>query len=428
MKRVIIVLLMISSLLWSAQVTRAKWKSGEKFSSYLQSKHISLSLLKTLDELEEQVVGEIQGGQTFYELKDDKGTLLQALIPISSTMQIKLSKDTKSDKYRFSIVPIKFKDEKYFANVDISKNPWSDISKNTHNDKLTPQIKKALRNNAAKLQKGDNISFLYTQKTLVGYLHGNPTIHVIKITKGAKEQFIYVDDDGIGHKEPFETISYMTDSTRNTIFSKSTQTSFVGNGKFSLPVRNPRVTSPFSYGRYHPVLRIYRPHFGIDFGVKRGTPIMSIDNGIVVHVGWLGGYGKAIKIQHSDGYMSIYGHLSGFRTTVGDVARKGDIIGYSGNTGTSTGPHLHLGIYQNNSPIDPTSVIGKEGSIVDALIDKVTDVIGGEKVAQTKKIPIYNAEKYRDMLESYIKNKTPSYDWIKYESQRADAQLDENFQ
>jgi len=427
MKKIIIVLLLISSLLWGTQVTRVKWKSGEKFSSYLRSKHISLSVLKTLDELEEQVVGEIRGGQIFYELKDDKGTLLQALIPISSTMQIKLSKDAKSDKYRFSIVPIKFKDEKYFANVDISKNPWSDISKNTHNDKLTSQIKKALKNNISRLQKGDNISFLYTQKTLVGYLHGDPIVHVIKITKGDKEQFVYVDDDGLGHKEPFETISYMTDSPRTAIFR---QTSYKpsSSGTFSMPVRNPRITSPFSYGRYHPVLRIYRPHFGTDFGVKRGTPIMSIGNGIVTHVGWLGGYGKAVKIQHSNGYMSIYGHLSGFRTTVGDVAREGDVIGYSGNTGTSTGPHLHLGVYLSNSPIDPMSVLGEESSVVDTLIDKVSGTISGTQVAQTKKIPIFNAEKYRDMLKSHISNKTPSYDWKKHESQRAQDQLDENFQ
>jgi len=427
MKKVIIVLLMISSLLWGAQVTRVKWKSGEKFSSYLQSKHISLSVLKTLDELEEQVVGEIRGGQIFYELKDDKGTLLQALIPISSTMQIKLSKDTKSDKYRFSIVPIKFKDEKYFASINISTNPWRDISKNTHNDKLATQIKKAFRNNVSKLKKGDNISFLYTQKTVVGYLHGNPIIHVIKITKGDKEQFLYVDDDGIGHKEPYETISYMTDSPRTAIFRQTSHTSS-SSGKFSMPVRNPRITSPFSYGRYHPVLRIYRPHFGTDFGVKRGTPIMSIGNGIVTHVGWLGGYGKAIKVQHSDGYMSIYGHLSGFRTTVGDVVQEGDVVGYSGNTGTSTGPHLHLGVYLNNSPIDPMSVLGEGSSIADKLIDKMSDAIGGTQVAQTKKIPIFNAEKYREMLESHIRNKTPSYDWKKYESQRAQAQLDENFQ
>lgn len=427
MKKTIIVLLMISSLLWGAQVTRVKWKSGERFSSYLQSKHISLSVLKTLDELEEQVVGEIRGGQIFYELKDDKGTLLQALIPISSTMQIKLSKDTKSDKYRFSIVPIKFKDEKYFASVDISKNPWSDILNNTHNDKLTAQIKKALRKNVSKLQKGDNISFLYTQKTVVGYLHGNPIIHVIKVTKGDKEHFIYVDDDGYGHKEPFETISYMTDSPRTAIFRQTSHTPS-SSGKFSMPVRNPRITSPFSYGRYHPVLRIYRPHFGTDFGVKRGTPIMSVGNGIATHVGWLGGYGKAIKVQHSNGYMSIYGHLSGFRTTVGDAVQEGDVIGYSGNTGTSTGPHLHLGIYLNNSPIDPMSVLSEGSSVADTLIDKMSGAIGGSQVTQTKKIPIFNAEKYRDMLESHISNKTPSYDWKKYESQRAQAQLDENFQ
>ncbi|MDD5406556.1 MAG: peptidoglycan DD-metalloendopeptidase family protein [Sulfurovaceae bacterium] len=427
MKKIIILLLMISSLLWGAKVTQLKWKSGEKFSSYLQTKNISLSLLKSLDELEQQVVGEIQGGQTFYEIRDDKGTLVRVLIPISSTMQIKLSKDAKLDQYRFSIVPINFKETTYFGSVNISKDLWRDISNQIHNDKLILQIKKALRNNLPKLQNGDNISFVYAQKTLVGYLYGSPNVYIIKITQGTKEQFIYVDDEGIGHKEPYETVSYMTDGP-GTIFRSSSRSSVSSSGIFSMPIRNPRITSPFSFGRYHPVLHIYRPHFGVDFGAKRGTPIMSIGNGIVTDAGWLGGYGKAIKIQHSGGYVSIYGHLSGFRISAGDNVRAGDIIGYSGNTGTSTGPHLHLGIYLNNSPINPMTVLEKGTSVVDTIIDTVTEAIGNERVAETKKIPIYNAIKYRDMLESDINNKTPSYDWDKYESQRADAQLDENLQ
>ncbi len=427
MKKIIILLLMVSSLLWGAKVNQVKWKSGEKFSSYLQSRNISLSLLKTLDELEEQVIGEIQGGQVFYELKDDKGTLVQSLIPISSTMQIKLSKDTKTGSYRFAIVPISFKEIIYFGSVDISTTIWNDVSNQIHNDKLISKMQKALKNNNAKLQRGDNISFLYTQKTLVGYLYGLPTLHIIKITKGTKEQFIYTDDEGNGHKEPYETISYMSESPRESIFRKATGSSSASSGIFNMPVRNPRVTSPFSYGRYHPVLHVYRPHFGTDFGVKRGTPIMSIGNGIVTYTGWLGGYGKAIKVQYGGGYMSIYGHLSGFKASIGDSVSSGDVIGYSGNTGTSTGPHLHLGIYLNNSPVDPFSVIGKENSPVNMLIDKVADAIGGGKQVQIKKIPIYNAVKHRDMLESYINQKTPSYDWEKYESQRADAELDENF-
>lgn len=112
---------MISSFIWSTEGTQLKWKSGEKFSSYLQSRNISLSILDSLDELEKQVVGEIQGGQIFYEFKDNKGNILQTLIPISDTLEIKLSKDTKSDKYKFSIVPIDTEDNQ--ANNTFTSEP-----------------------------------------------------------------------------------------------------------------------------------------------------------------------------------------------------------------------------------------------------------------------------------------------------------------
>ena len=138
---------------------------------------------------------------------------------------------------------------------------------------------------------------------------------------------------------------------------------------------------------------------------------MAIGDGVVISSGYDGGYGKVVKVQHGGGYMSLYAHLDGFRANVGDRVNSGDVIAYSGNTGTSSGPHLHLGIYVNNSPIDPMSVIEKGSSPVDFILDRVADVVS-TRTYETKKIPIVNAIKYREMLNSRLNSGAQTYDWV----------------
>ncbi|HIE34579.1 MAG TPA: M23 family metallopeptidase, partial [Campylobacterales bacterium] len=125
------------------------------------------------------------------------------------------------------------------------------------------------------------------------------------------------------------------------------------------PVRNARITSKFTLRRYHPILKKYRAHLGVDFGARKGTPVMAAGSGRVIFVGRKGGYGKTIIIRHSDGYKTLYAHLSKYRKGIkrGKYVKQGQIIGYVGNTGLSTGPHLHFGLYKNNRPINPLSVV-----------------------------------------------------------------------
>jgi len=103
-----------------------------------------------------------------------------------------------------------------------------------------------------------------------------------------------------------------------------------------------RITSGFSTHRFHPILRVWRPHHGTDYGAPIGTPVVSIGNGTVVFAGWKGGYGNCIDIRHSHKFSSRYGHLSKIRVRVGQKVSQGNVIGYSGSTGASTGPHLHF--------------------------------------------------------------------------------------
>jgi len=411
MRKIILLLFLITASIFGNVVTKQKWKQGQKFTNYLQTNGVSLELLKSLDELGKQVVGDIRGGQVFYEVKDDSGKLIKTYIPISSTLQIKIAKN-KTNEFKFSIIPINFKEDMYIGNITIKNSIWNDITAQTHNSNLTKKLQKALKGFVTGISKGDNVAFLYSQKSQGGFVSGSPEIRIIKITKKDKETFVYIDEEGNGRNEPFENVSYVIDKPligKQT--TKKVETGRMASSvKFIYPVRNPRITSHFSYGRYHPVLHYVRPHFGTDFGLKRGTPVMAIGDGVVISAGYDGGYGKVVKVQHGGGYMSLYAHLDGFRANVGDRVNSGDVIAYSGNTGTSSGPHLHLGIYVNNSPIDPMSVIEKGSSPVDFILDRVADVVS-TRTYETKKIPIVNAIKYREMLNSRLNSGAQTYDW-----------------
>lgn len=124
------------------------------------------------------------------------------------------------------------------------------------------------------------------------------------------------------------------------------------------PVDYPRITSNFSWRRYHPILKRNRPHLGTDFGTGRGAPVHSTADGVIRFAGWDGGYGNLVRIYHGNGYETRYAHLSRFAPGIrqGVHVRQGQLIGYSGDTGLATAPHLHYEMRQNGQPRDPRTV------------------------------------------------------------------------
>ena len=111
-------------------------------------------------------------------------------------------------------------------------------------------------------------------------------------------------------------------------------------------------------GRQHPVYRYYRMHTGVDWAAPPGTPIFASGNGTVVDAGWKGGYGRYVRLQHNNGYETGYGHMSGIARGIdkGARVRQGQVIGYVGSTGVSTGPHLHYEVLINAAFVDPMRV------------------------------------------------------------------------
>ena len=124
------------------------------------------------------------------------------------------------------------------------------------------------------------------------------------------------------------------------------------------PLKFSRISSGFSNARFHPILHRYRPHHGIDYAARAGTPVSTIGDGTVVFAGYQGGGGNTVKIRHNATYTSAYLHLSRFAKGIRKGARvkQGETIGYVGSTGLSTGAHLDFRIWKNGVPINPLNL------------------------------------------------------------------------
>jgi len=124
------------------------------------------------------------------------------------------------------------------------------------------------------------------------------------------------------------------------------------------PLKYTRVSSKFTYARRHPIYKTVRPHTGVDFAAPKGTPVVAVADGVVTFKGWGGGGGNTLKIKHAGNMMTGYLHLSGYAKGIrqGAHVSQGQLIGYVGSTGASTGPHLDYRVWRNGKPIDPLKI------------------------------------------------------------------------
>jgi murein DD-endopeptidase MepM/ murein hydrolase activator NlpD len=179
---------------------------------------------------------------------------------------------------------------------------------------------------------------IYDEKTGKKLAYGNILFAKINLTKSASRSFEYYLFKGDYYNQKGE----------------ASAKSFL-----KTPVPGARLTSKFG-NRKHPILGFTRLHAGIDFAAPRGTPVFSAANGTIEFIGWNGGpkvgYGKLIIIRHNSTYQTAYAHLNGFRSGLqkGSKVRQGEVIGYVGSTGYSTGPHLHYEVIKDGVKINPT--------------------------------------------------------------------------
>jgi murein DD-endopeptidase MepM/ murein hydrolase activator NlpD len=398
--RSIIVVLLVMTNIFAAKMTHGIWESGQTFSDYLEARGIAYGVISNIPEDDRKYLSEIQSDAVYYELIDNNSTLIQSLIPINEEMQIHLYRDRKNGGYGFDIIPIEYEEDDYYAKVTIVSNPYSDTLETIHQHTVAKRLGQALKESidTRRLQKGDSLAFTYRQKTRLGRLYHMPDIEVISLFTRGKENFIYVDEDGDGHKEGAKRSKFNPkgDFLHEVPLRDRSK-------RLRMPLRHIRITSKFTYRRWHPILKRYRPHHGTDFGAKRGTPLLAVYDGKVSYAGWMNGYGKVVKIRHPRGYESLYAHQSRIRVHRGEHVKKGQIIGYVGSTGRSTGPHLHFGLKKNGKWVDPMRHL-QRASLSKSKYTMI--VIKGAKENKTK-------------LLKLEEENTPTYIWPQEESQRA---------
>ena len=154
------------------------------------------------------------------------------------------------------------------------------------------------------------------------------------------------------------------------------------------PLKYSRISSKFSYARKHPIYKVYRPHTGVDYAAPKGTPVHAVADGTVTFKGWGGGGGNTLKIKHAGNLMTGYLHLSGYAKGIvkGSRVSQGQLIGYVGSTGASTGPHLDYRVWKNGTPIDPLKIpsepaepIARENrALFEFVRDRITAELNGE--------------------------------------------------
>jgi len=205
------------------------------------------------------------------------------------------------------------------------------------------------------------------------------TIDFFSLQKGDRFRFIYdeiyVDSTSIGINNIYAAqFDYYGKEILAFRFEKNDSTGYYNEKGENLqkqflkaPLKFSRISSGFSGGRMHPILRIVRPHHGVDYSAPTGTPVMSIGEGTVISKGWAGGGGNTVKVRHNSVYTTVYMHLSRYADGInqGSRVRQGQVIGYVGSTGLSTGPHLDFRVYKGGSAVNPLTVESPPAKPVD---------------------------------------------------------------
>jgi murein DD-endopeptidase MepM/ murein hydrolase activator NlpD len=190
------------------------------------------------------------------------------------------------------------------------------------------------------LQKGDRFKVIYEEEFI-----GEESVGIRRIHAALFEHA----------GNPIYAIPYIQDSTMS--FYDTTGAS-LRKAFLKAPLRYSRISSRFSGARLHPILKIVRPHHGIDYAAPIGTPVVSIGDGRVTSTAYEGGAGRMVRITHNSVYSTAYLHLSRYGPGIapGVYVKQGQVIGYVGSSGLSTGPHLDFRFYRNGSAIDPLRV------------------------------------------------------------------------
>ena len=242
--------------------------------------------------------------------------------------------------YEISVCEKSVTVEQRYADVTISNSLWVDMT----NAGVSPNLILSLSDIYAwtvdffGLQKGDRFRVLYDERMCEDEVIAVDTVRYAIFTHNGTD---------------YPAVMYSQKDGGNIYWNEKGES--MRKAFLKAPLKYSRVSSGFSHARRHPVTRKVQPHYGVDYAAPAGTPVMSIGDGVVTSVKYEGAGGNTVRITHNSVYKTAYLHLSKYAKglKVGQRVRQGEVIGYVGSTGRSTGPHLDFRVWKNGSPVNP---------------------------------------------------------------------------
>ena len=280
----------------------------------------------------------LKAGQQFYWILD-KNDNLEYLNWLVSEKEERIYERLEDGKFKRQVIQKKSIWRKEVLKGEIQNSLNSSLREKGLDTRQISQLSNALQWQVSlrKLKKGTQFAILVSREYLGDKLTGQGNVEALRISSGGKNYYAVQAANGRYYNQQGETL---------------------GKGFARYPLqRQARVSSPFNPNRRHPVTGRIRPHKGVDFSVSQGTPVIAPADGTVEKVAYqAGGAGRYVMLRHGREYQTVYMHLSKSLVKAGQTVKKGERIALSGNTGISTGPHLHYEFHINGRAVNPLTV------------------------------------------------------------------------
>lgn len=338
----------------SFEIVSGTIQSGETLGGLLNRLGANKFIISQLSSIDKQVfdVRQIQQGRPYLAFYNNDSAFIYFVYEQSKTQSIvfHLSDSLHVEKQQKEITT-----ELKTASATIESSLWNAFVAQGLNIQLAVELSEVYQWTVDffGLQKGDRFDVYYDEQYVDSQSIGIGTIYAARYIHGNTILNAYWfdhDDDCHG---------YFDES------GKSLRKAFL-----KAPLNYKRISSSFTYARKHPIYKTVRPHTGVDYAAPMGTPVVALGDGTVISKGYQGGGGNTVKIRHNSTYTTAYLHLSkyGKGVEVGSRVSQGQVIGYVGSTGASTGPHLDFRVWKNGTPVNPLTL---ESPSVEPVPDKL---------------------------------------------------------
>ena len=326
----------------SLESVSGKVKSGQFFSNLLGSLGMSqkeaYDLTMACDSVFDVRTLRVGNSYDAYYSSGPEGRVLEYLVYERDRASDLVFRCTAPYEVRIYERPVTV--ESRYADVTINSSLWNDM----RNAGVSPLLILSLSDIYAwtidffGLQKGDRFRVLYDERLCDGEVVAVDTVRYAIFTH---------------NRQDLPCIMYDQKDGGNIYWNEKGES--MRKAFLKAPLKFSRISSGFSYARRHPVTRKVQPHTGVDYAAPKGTPVMTIGDGVITSMKYEGAGGNTVRIRHNSVYSTAYLHLSGYAKGLktGQRVRQGQVIGYVGSTGRSTGPHLDFRVWKNGSPINP---------------------------------------------------------------------------